>query len=114
MTILYKFLNREEDIELTRKVGQIFDHYGSDHQVRKLCEEAGELISAAARVANDSNAQNNEQLTEEFADVILVAEQIVNALDASAGRRLAQIVIAKADRQLRRISQEQEARHGAD
>jgi len=108
MTILYKFLTRGEDIELTRKAGQIFDHYGNDHQVRKLCEEAGELISAAARVANDPSDQNNEQLTEELADVILVAEQIVNALDASAGRRLAQIVMTKADRQLRRISKEQE------
>lgn len=114
MTILYKFLNREEDIELTMKASQIIEHYGYEHQAFKLLEEAGELIAASVRAINDETKESNEHALEELADVTLVLEQIVGSLSAKEGRRLAQIVIAKADRQLRRISQEQEARHGAD
>jgi NTP pyrophosphatase (non-canonical NTP hydrolase) len=113
MTILYTHLTRDEDIYLSLAASDIFDYYGNDHQIRKLCEECGEFISAAAKVANDPSDKNNEHLTEEFADVILVAEQIVNSLDASAGRKLAEIVMAKADRQLRRISKEKEEKEHA-
>lgn len=114
MTILYKFLNREEDIELTMKAAKIIKHYGYEHQHFKLLEEAGEFIAASVRSYNDLTKESNDHALEELGDVILVLEQIVNELDASVGRRLAQIVMAKADRQLRRISQEREARHGAD
>ena len=35
MTILYKFLTRDEDIELTMKASQIIEHYGIQNQMDK-------------------------------------------------------------------------------
>lgn len=111
MTILYKFLTRDEDIELTMKASQIIEHYGIQNQMDKLKEECAELIAAVIRcdIADDSGGVNQELLDhayEETADVILVLEQIVGAMSAKAGRKLAQIAMAKADRQLKRIEEE--------
>jgi hypothetical protein len=36
MTIFYKFLTRDEEIDLTRKASTIIEHYGREHQFRKL------------------------------------------------------------------------------
>lgn len=109
MTILYQFLTRDEDIYLTGAASDIIRRYGFDHQVVKLEEEVGELISAKARYDNDESKENAEHMAEELADVILVLEQLVGSLNAKEGRKLAEIVMAKADRQLRRISAEQDA-----
>ena len=109
MTILYQFLTRDEDIYLTSAASDIIRHYGSEHQATKLVEEGGELISAIARYKNDPSEENCTQMYEEMADVILMLEQVVGSLNASDGRYLAEMVMAKADRQLRRISAEQDA-----
>lgn len=45
---------------------------------------------------------------EELADMTLVLQQIIDGMPAQMGRAFAAIVHAKADRQLRRISKEQE------
>ena len=109
MTILYQVLTRDEDIYLTGAASDIIKHYGWEHQVFKLLEEAGELIAASMRAYNDQTEKSNAHAREELADVILVLEQIVGSLNAREGRKLAEIVMAKADRQLRRISQEKDA-----
>ena len=109
MTILYQFLTRDEDIYLTGAAADIIKHYGWEHQAFKLLEEAGELIAASMRAYNDQTEKSNAQAREELADVILMLEQVVGSLNAKEGRMLAQVVMAKADRQLRRISQEKDA-----
>ena len=109
MTILYQFLTRDEDIYLTGAASDIFKHYGSEHQATKLVEESGELISAIARYKNDPSEGNCSQMYEEMADVILMLEQVVGSLNASDGRYLAQMVMAKAHRQLARISLKKDA-----
>lgn len=116
MTILYQFLNRDEDIYLTRTAAEIFEHYGPEHQAYKLEEECAELLAAAARCNADINpdAEHAEHYLEELADVILVLEQIIGSMPAKVGRRLAEIVMTKADRQLRRMSQEQEREAARD
>ena len=106
MTILYKFLNRDEDIYLTGAAADIIKHYGWEHQALKLLEEAGELIAASMRAYNDQTEKSNAHAREELADVTLVLEQIVGSLSAKEGRKLAEIVMAKADRQLKRIEEE--------
>ena len=113
MTILYSFLSRDEDIFLTRAATDIIKFYGIGHQTIKLEEECAELIAAIARFNGDGDPceEHAEQILEELADVILVTEQIVGAMSAKTGRRLANIVMAKADRQLQRISKEKEEKH---
>ena len=110
MTILYKFLNREEDIDLTMKAAKIFDHYGESHQLAKLVEESGEFAAALMRWSNCRREAEREKLRgaamEELADMTLVLQQLVDSMPADVGRAFAAIVHAKADRQLRRISQE--------
>ena len=111
MTIFYKFLTRDEDIELTRKAGQIIGHYGREHQYIKLAEEASEFVAAFMRLLNEpTHAGLKLDMMEELADMTLVLQQIVDEMPASAGRVFAQDAMRKADRQLRRISQEKEER----
>ena len=54
-----------------------------------------------------------KDLAAEMADVVLLLEQIVGEMPPNAGR-LAGIVMAKADRQLRRMSQEKEREAARD
>ena len=115
MTILYTHLTRDEDIYLSLAASDILDHYGPGHQYLKLAEECSELAAVIARCANDgANSGNDDHLREELADVILVLEQVVASLSAEDGRKLAQMVMYKADRQLRRISKEKEEESHAE
>jgi hypothetical protein len=61
------------------------------------------------RAYNDQTEKSDAHAREELADVILMLEQIVGSLNAKEGRMLAELVMAKADRQLRRISAEKDA-----
>ena len=107
MTILYKFLTRDEDIELTIKADKIFKHYGREHQFIKLSEELSEFNAAFMRLSNNpTNEAVKAQMMEEMADMTLVLQQIIDYLPADLGRAFAAIVTAKADRQLKRIEEE--------
>jgi predicted house-cleaning noncanonical NTP pyrophosphatase (MazG superfamily) len=108
MTIFYKFLTREEDIDLTRKASEIIEHYGREHQFRKLCEEASEFVAAFARLENDREHTGLKlQMMEELADMALVLQQIADEMPAAAGRMFAMAAMRKADRQMRRIEMEE-------
>lgn len=108
MTIFYKFLTREEDIDLTRKASEIIEHYGREHQFRKLCEEASEFIAAFTRYSmNPEHTGLKLDMMEEMADMALVLQQIVDEMPAGAGRVFAMDAMRKADRQLRRMEMEE-------
>jgi hypothetical protein len=108
MTIFYKFLTREEDIDLTRKASEIIEHYGRPHQYAKLCEEATEFIAAFQRFSMDpEHAGLKLDMMEELADMALVLQQIADEMPAAAGRMFAMAAVRKADRQLRRIEMEE-------
>lgn len=106
MTILYQFLTRDEDIYLTRTAGEIISHYGPGAQLIKLQEECCELVAAIVRCSLKPGDEHEAQFYEELADVTLMIEQIIGSMDAKQGRRLAEIVMAKANRQLRRMAEE--------
>lgn len=108
MTIFYKFLTRDEDIDLTRKASEIIEHYGREHQFRKLCEEASEFIAAFTRYSmNPEHTGLKLDMMEELADMALVLQQIVDEMPAAAGRMFAMAAVRKADRQMRRIEMEE-------
>lgn len=107
MTILYKFLTRDEDIELTIKADKIFKHYGREHQFIKLAEETSEFNAAFMRFTNSPKSPALcGQMMEELADMTLVLQQIIDDMPADNGRAFAALVTAKADRQLKRIEEE--------
>lgn len=67
---------------MTEKLEKIINHYGIDHQMRKLVEEVYELIDASAEMRyNSTNFANNYQrminhILEEWTDCKVLMEQI--------------------------------------
>ncbi|QTI81469.1 hypothetical protein IAI58_19190 (plasmid) [Roseomonas marmotae] len=108
MTIVYKFLTREEDVDLTLKAGKIMDYYGRDFQLLKLAEESAEYAAAYARFAALPSDERKAQMLEEMADIALVLQQIVDEMPTAVGREFSRVMIAKADRQLARIAKAEE------
>ena len=109
MTCLYPFLTRDEDIFITMSCRDILRHYGAEAQRDQLAEECAELSAARWKNHKRPSPEAEEHEMEELADVIVMIEQRVLMLTPAEGRRLAQHVMVKIDRQLRRISKEQEA-----
>lgn len=95
--------------EQKQKCCKILAHYGKAAQLRQLIEECAELIQAAAkynRVTNDGEKQNliaYQHLCEELADVMIMTEQIRQAVNENMVKAY---VDAKLDRQLGRIADE--------
>jgi len=109
MTILYQHLTRDEDIYITSSCGDILRFYGAVAQRDKLAEECAEFAAARLknRISPSPEAADHEM--DELADVIIMLEQRMQALTPAQGRALAQHVMVKIDRQLRRISKAKEA-----
>ena len=63
-------MNREEDLK------KIIDHYGLEHQVLKLAEEAVELADACFKHLKGGYAFTVENILEELADVHIVGSQL--------------------------------------
>ena len=57
---------------------EVFEKYGSYHQLLKLGEECTELAQAIFRVAQDgTNEKTIRNLLEEFIDVYVMQEQLI-------------------------------------
>lgn len=74
------FIERIEDAPGTvptreKKLHMIADRYGLSHQMYKLMEECGELITAAAKY-DPHDYRTGYHLAEELADVKVMIEQI--------------------------------------
>lgn len=54
----------------------IADHYGFDHQLRKLTEEMAELTVAIHHYLDRKDDESKASLCEEFADVEIMIDQI--------------------------------------
>lgn len=84
------------------------DYYGINTQLLKLCEECGELTTAAAKflVAPNDVVRNaiSDNLVSELADVFVVCEQIKYLLGLED--RVLQVVDYKLGRQIRRMEQD--------
>lgn len=55
---------------MKEKLKKIYNHFGEEAQMHKLIEEAGELAEAVRK-------GDEEHITEEIADVLVLVEQII-------------------------------------
>ena len=90
------------------KILKIFHHYGVFNQLRKLNEECYELIEAINDYVYETNAEEAEDcfkhIEEEFADVMVVLEQIKVHYELE-NQRIMEIMEKKIDRTLERIEE---------
>lgn len=91
-----------------RLLKDIADHYGPQHQIYKLAEEASELSAAAIRFAlartRVDHAQELNHLIEELADVLVMASQF--AYHYNCEEKLQSISDYKIRRTIERIGEE--------
>lgn len=83
----------------------IFEHYGLDHQLGKLVEEARELIEAAEAYRKTKSPAAWPHLLEEFADVLNVGDQLVSHM--GFWWLVEKIRDEKIERQLKRMAEEE-------
>lgn len=93
---------KEFDEYTRRNLPRIAQHYGVEHQIKKLYEEGEEMLEALRDVMdNGADEKRTEHLIEEIGDVFNVAEQIALLLDRE--EYLAMSRAFKVNRQLRRM-----------
>lgn len=90
---------------------KIIAHYGTAHQLVKLCEECGELIQQAVK-CYDSGSPYTADFVEELADVRVMLMQFEAVLGRSVywSDLYTDMVQAKIGRQIKRIENELETR----
>ena len=94
-----------------KRCGEILKHYGVNSQRRQLVEECAELIQAVCKMNRATQQESGNafyNFLEEIADVEIMLEQTKQTLTPQERDRLAQIITAKINRQLRRIAREGE------
>ena len=85
-----------------RNLPRIAHHYGPDHQLKKLFEEAEEMLEALRDVLdNGKDEKRIDHLIEEIGDVFNVGEQIALVLDREDLLTMSRAF--KVNRQLRRM-----------
>ena len=82
---------------------KIINHYGTAHQLVKLCEECGELIQQAAK-GYDKGIPYSDDMIEEIADVLVMIEQFKAAMSQPDRDLLDKIIMEKLERQFERIA----------
>lgn len=88
-----------------RNLPRIAQHYGLDHQLRKLFEEGEEMLEALRDVLdNGADEKRTEHLIEEIGDVFNVGEQVVLLMNGEEYLEMSRAF--KVNRQLRRIQKE--------
>ena len=84
---------------------KIIEHYGVRQQLKKLSEEVYELQEAIIDLPCDANGWNNEHITEEIADVMVLLKQFEDYFKITP-EMIAEIMVKKVDRTLNRIKEE--------
>lgn len=84
---------------------KIIAHYGTAHQLVKLCEECGELIQQAAK-CYDKGIPYSDDMIEEIADIIVLIKQFKAAMSQPDRDLLEDHIVYKLRRQLDRIESE--------
>lgn len=90
--------------ELQTKQLQIIDHYGIDHQFKKLAEECAELIQAILKDADPFRTD----IVYEIADVVNIINQI-KLKDEIMAEGIDVVELYKVNRELKRIISNKEA-----
>ena len=84
---------------------KIIAHYGTAHQLVKLCEECAELTQQAAK-CYDKGIPYSDDMIEEIADVLVMTEQFKAVMSQPDRDLLEDQVAYKLRRQLDRIEEE--------
>ena len=82
------------------KLRTIANTYGPERQIRKLMEDCGELVAAAAKNDPD-DCITTDHLAEEMADVRIMIKQVEYLLDIQEA--VQEYIDKKTDRQIRRM-----------
>jgi len=72
---LFELKSTEFPVSYSEKLDKIIKHFGIHNQVHKLAEETGELTGEIVRF-NGGFVPTNKRITEEFADVVMILNQI--------------------------------------
>ncbi len=95
---------KEFDEYTRRNLPRIAQHYGLDHQLRKLFEEGEEMLEALRDVMdNGKDEKRIDHLIEEIGDVFNVGEQIALLLEREEYLTMSRAF--KVNRQIRRMNQ---------
>ena len=86
----------------------IFEHSGPEHQLKKLIEEARELIEAVDAYSSTKSKEAWPHVLEEMADVINVIDQFAGYTEAWP--LIEAIRDRKIERQLKRMAKEEACR----
>lgn len=93
---------KEFDEYTRRNLPRIAQHYGVEHQIKKLYEEGEEMLEALRDVMDNGRDEKRiDHLIEEIGDVFNVGEQIALLLDRE--ELLPMYRAFKVNRQLRRM-----------
>ena len=85
---------------------KIIAHYGTAHQLVKLCEECAELTQQAAK-CYDKGLAYSDDMIEEIADVLVMIEQFETVMSQPDRDLLEDHIAYKLRRQLDRIESEE-------
>lgn len=91
--------------DLKQQAAKIIAHYGTAHQLVKLCEECGELTQQAAK-CYDKGIPYSDDMIEEIADIIVMIRQFETVMSQPDRDLLEDQVVYKLRRQLDRIESE--------
>lgn len=100
--------------EYRQKLRSIADHYGIEHQERKIIEEMGEYIAAYTRFMisqEDEAVFDREEANAELADCIVLTMQLEYLFKTYCPRiyrEIKEMAEAKIDRQTERVQAENE------
>lgn len=90
---------------MDERIKQIADHYGMPAQREQLIEECSELILAAQKCKRNGTREAFDNYCEELADVYIMVSEMIYLISPDV---IYDIAERKVDRQLHRISKEQE------
>ena len=88
------------------KLRNIAEHYGPMSQLSKTAEELSEATSAVMRYSQRPTKLHFKQMAEEFADTLIMIEQLELLFRELAGE-IGKCQVLKVDRQLDRIEEEE-------
>lgn len=83
---------------------KIINHYGTAHQLVKLCEECAELTQQAAK-CYDKGIPYSDDMIEEIADVLVMIKQFETVMSQPDRDLLEDQVVYKLERQIKRIEE---------
>jgi NTP pyrophosphatase (non-canonical NTP hydrolase) len=101
--VIEKYLDKAHRAFFDAGIDEIGKHYGAQSQLIKLGEECAEFDQALLKCVQ---GQPQEHVLEEFADVLVVSEQVLRMLDPESRKRVLEIVLFKIKRQIDRINAE--------